>query len=188
MRRCREFPDLVALFVNTVVFECRSAPSSAFRSLRRTAGGTPQSRALRRSRYDPLDTSPYLRTEPLEIFQYVFSQNKGDRQACLSPIACVASTAPHDDHSCNIRDKDVVQVDADEVQVGLAGPYRPGMRGIREIPRKIRTDTSSCRQKGELSDHSRHWPCQWLATLPYCPCADSREVPNRKPYQNSISH
>ena len=38
-----------------------------------------------------------------EIFQYVFSQNKGARQACLAPIACVASTAPHDDHSCNIR-------------------------------------------------------------------------------------
>jgi len=105
MRRYRRFSDLVALFANTEVFECRSAPSSALRSLRRTAGGTPQSHALRRSRYDPLDTSPYLRTEPLEIFQCVFSQNKGARQACLAPIACDASTNSHDDHSCNIRVK-----------------------------------------------------------------------------------
>jgi hypothetical protein len=83
MRRYKKFSDLVALFVNTVVFEYRSAPSSAFRSLRRTAGGTPQSRALRRSRYGPLDTSPYLRTEPLEILQYVFSQ----KIFCALPVA-----------------------------------------------------------------------------------------------------
>ena len=38
-----------------------------------------------------------------EIFQYVFSQDKGARQACLAPVACGASTPSHDDHSCNIR-------------------------------------------------------------------------------------
>jgi len=56
---------LVALFVNMVVFECRRAASSAFRSLRRTTGGTPQSRALMRPPYDPLGTPPHLRTGPL---------------------------------------------------------------------------------------------------------------------------
>jgi len=56
---------LVALFVNTVAFEGRSAVSSAFRSLRRTTGGTPQSRALMRPHYDHLGTLPYLRTGPL---------------------------------------------------------------------------------------------------------------------------
>ncbi len=83
MGRYRKFSDLVALFVNTVVFECRRTPSSALRSLRRTAGGTPPSRALSRSCYDPLDSSPYLRTEPLEILQYVFSQ----KTFCALPVA-----------------------------------------------------------------------------------------------------
>jgi len=58
-------PDLVVLFVNTVAFECRRAASSAFRSLRRTTVGTPQSRAEMRPPYDPLGTLPYLRTGPL---------------------------------------------------------------------------------------------------------------------------
>ena len=50
--------NLVALFVNTVAFEGRRAVSSAFRSLRLTTGGTPQSRALMRPPYDPLGTLP----------------------------------------------------------------------------------------------------------------------------------
>ena len=55
---------MVALFVNTLVFEGRSTPFSALHSLQRTTEGTPQSRALRSPRYNPLGTSPYLRTGP----------------------------------------------------------------------------------------------------------------------------
>ncbi len=45
MRRYRKFPDLVALFENTVAFECRSTPSSALSfPRRRTSFAGPFSR------------------------------------------------------------------------------------------------------------------------------------------------
>jgi len=58
---------LVVLFVNTVAFECRRAPSPSLRSLHRTTRGTPQSRALTRPPCDPLGASQYLRTGPLGL-------------------------------------------------------------------------------------------------------------------------